>query len=253
VWRRRTAHRCRHGSPAGGDGAALRLDDVAALADFIEREFLQPSAASRVEVLVGSRRLALDAEGQEILARVVRSLVGIPRACGTAPDRGQDPGVRGMTRAGASPHHPAAGPPGRGARRPPPPRGQRPPLPCHARRARRLTGWRRAWGRHCPVPSAGDRRDPGRRQSARMGVNKSLLRLGGQRFVERLLQTLRPLCGEVAVIANDPGSYQDLGVEVWPDHLPGKGPLGGIHTALSRSRFRTPSASPATCPWRAPG
>jgi molybdopterin-guanine dinucleotide biosynthesis protein B len=54
------------------------LNDVAALADFIEREFLQGSTASRVEVLVGSRRLALDPEAQEILARVVRSLVGDP-------------------------------------------------------------------------------------------------------------------------------------------------------------------------------
>jgi len=54
------------------------LNDVAALADFIEREFLQGSTASRVEVLVGSRRLALDPEVQEILARVVRSLVGDP-------------------------------------------------------------------------------------------------------------------------------------------------------------------------------
>ena len=61
------------------------LDDVAALADFIEREFLQPSAASRVEVLVGSRRLALDAEGQEILARVVRSLVGDPTSLRDGP------------------------------------------------------------------------------------------------------------------------------------------------------------------------
>jgi molybdopterin-guanine dinucleotide biosynthesis protein MobB len=54
------------------------LEDVAALADFIEREFLRESSASRVEVLVDSRRLALDPEAQEILARVVRSLVGDP-------------------------------------------------------------------------------------------------------------------------------------------------------------------------------
>ena len=54
------------------------LDDVAALADFIEREFLQASSPTRVEVLVGGRRVALDADAQEILARVVRSLVGDP-------------------------------------------------------------------------------------------------------------------------------------------------------------------------------
>jgi len=143
-----------------------------------------------------------------------------------------------MTRAGASPHHPAAGPPGPGGPPPAPaPGGNDLPSPA--------TPGGRVGSPDGAGPGAGTA--PFHRpvtgailaggQSARMGVNKSLLRLGGQRFVERLLQTLRPLCGEVAVIANDPGSYQDLGVEVWPDHLPGKGPLGGIHTALSRSRF----------------
>ena len=54
------------------------LEEVAGLADFIEREFLQTSVPAPVEVLVGGRRLALDADAQEILARVVRSLVGDP-------------------------------------------------------------------------------------------------------------------------------------------------------------------------------
>jgi molybdopterin-guanine dinucleotide biosynthesis protein A len=90
-------------------------------------------------------------------------------------------------------------------------------------------------------------------QSARMGINKGLLRLGGQRFVERLLQTLRPLCGEIAVVANDPASYADLGVEAWPDRLPGKGPLGGIHTALSRSRFPHTFCIACDMPLASPG
>ncbi len=54
------------------------LEEVAALADFIEREFLQTSAPAPVEVLVGGRRAALDTDAQEILARVVRSLVADP-------------------------------------------------------------------------------------------------------------------------------------------------------------------------------
>jgi molybdopterin-guanine dinucleotide biosynthesis protein B len=54
------------------------LEEVAALADFIEREFLQATNPGPVEVLVGGRRVALDADAQEILARVVRSLVGDP-------------------------------------------------------------------------------------------------------------------------------------------------------------------------------
>lgn len=52
------------------------LDAVGPLADFIEREFLKETGPSRVEVLVGGRRIPLDDQTQEILARVVRSLVG---------------------------------------------------------------------------------------------------------------------------------------------------------------------------------
>jgi len=51
------------------------LEDVAPLADFIEREFLKERGLSRVDLLVGGRRVALDGQTQEILSRVVRSLV----------------------------------------------------------------------------------------------------------------------------------------------------------------------------------
>jgi molybdopterin-guanine dinucleotide biosynthesis protein B len=52
------------------------LDAVRPLADFIEQEFLKEVGSSRVDVLVGGRRIPLDDQAQEILARVVRSLVG---------------------------------------------------------------------------------------------------------------------------------------------------------------------------------
>ncbi len=57
-------------------------DEVGPLADFIEREFLGGSGPSSVEVLVGDRRIALDDQAQEVLARVVRSLVGDHRDLG---------------------------------------------------------------------------------------------------------------------------------------------------------------------------
>lgn len=60
-------------------------DEVGPLADFIEREFLSGSGPSSVEVLVGDRRVALDEQAQEILARVVRSLVGDHRHLGAGP------------------------------------------------------------------------------------------------------------------------------------------------------------------------
>lgn len=61
------------------------LEEVGPLADFIEREFLKGARPSLVDLLVGGRPVALDAEAQETLARVVRSLVGDCRDLGSGP------------------------------------------------------------------------------------------------------------------------------------------------------------------------
>jgi len=52
------------------------LEDVGPLADFIEREFLKEASPACVDVLLDGRRVPLNGQAQEILARVVRSLVG---------------------------------------------------------------------------------------------------------------------------------------------------------------------------------
>lgn len=61
------------------------LDEVGPLADFIEREFLKESGPSHVDVLLDGRRIPLDGQAQEILARVVRSLVGDCRDLAAGP------------------------------------------------------------------------------------------------------------------------------------------------------------------------
>lgn len=71
-------------------------DAVGPLADFIEREFLKEIGTSTVDVLIGGRRIPLDGQAQEILARVLRSLVGdLRNLCGGPPIelriRGQAP------------------------------------------------------------------------------------------------------------------------------------------------------------------
>ena len=60
-------------------------EDVSSLADFIEREFLKTSRLSQVELLLGGRRVPLDDQTQEILARVIRCLVGDSRDPGGGP------------------------------------------------------------------------------------------------------------------------------------------------------------------------
>ncbi len=73
--------------------------------------------------------------------------------------------------------------------------------------------------------------------SSRMGTNKALLKVRGRPLIEGVIGTLKPLFREVAIVANDPAAYAGLGVPIWPDAVTGKGALGGIYTALSRSAF----------------
>ncbi len=61
------------------------LEAVPVLADFIEGQYLKAAEPVAAEVLVGDRRLNLDAQAQEILARVIRSLVGDGRDLSDGP------------------------------------------------------------------------------------------------------------------------------------------------------------------------
>lgn len=63
------------------------------------------------------------------------------------------------------------------------------------------------------------------------GVAKGLIRLGGERIVDRLLA----LGAEWPrwVVANEPGAYEDLPVPVVADVVPGRGAPGGVVTALA--------------------
>ncbi len=74
-------------------------------------------------------------------------------------------------------------------------------------------------------------------RSRRMGSDKGLLPLGGRRLVEIVLETIRPLFSDLIIVANEPAGYARFGIPVVADRFPGCGPLGGIHAALSSSRW----------------
>jgi molybdopterin-guanine dinucleotide biosynthesis protein A len=73
-------------------------------------------------------------------------------------------------------------------------------------------------------------------RSRRMGRNKAWLPFGARPLIAAVLDSLRPLFAELAVIGGDPSEYAGLDAEVRSDLLPDKGPLGGIYTALRLSR-----------------
>lgn len=68
--------------------------------------------------------------------------------------------------------------------------------------------------------------------SSRMGRNKALMPLAGQRLVDRALAVLGGIFDDLLMVTNSPDLYADLGVRMVPDLVAGKGGLGGIHSAI---------------------
>jgi molybdopterin-guanine dinucleotide biosynthesis protein A len=70
-------------------------------------------------------------------------------------------------------------------------------------------------------------------QSRRYGTDKALALWEGKTFLERSLELLDKLGLEPEVIANADKDYGFLGRRVHNDLIPGRGPLGGLHTAYT--------------------
>jgi molybdopterin-guanine dinucleotide biosynthesis protein A len=72
-------------------------------------------------------------------------------------------------------------------------------------------------------------------RSSRMGRDKALLPYHGTTLLQHIAQAVAEAAGNAALIG-DPSLYSGRGYPVYPDKLPGCGPLGGIHTALTLSK-----------------
>src|SRR5205809_6421025 len=70
-------------------------------------------------------------------------------------------------------------------------------------------------------------------KSTRMGGEpKALMRLGGRRIIERVLDAIEPAVDEVLLVTNTPELYALLRLPIVPDAYPEAGSLGGIVAAL---------------------
>jgi molybdopterin-guanine dinucleotide biosynthesis protein A len=70
-------------------------------------------------------------------------------------------------------------------------------------------------------------------KSSRMGSDKAFLRLEGETLLERALKTAASVAGDVRIVG-DAGKFAAFG-RVVEDVYRDRGPLGGIHAALSSS------------------
>lgn len=72
-------------------------------------------------------------------------------------------------------------------------------------------------------------------KSERFGQDKTLYEYRGKPLISRVYDAIEPVFENISVVANDSEKLAFLGLNVYPDIIPGLGPIGGIHTALKLS------------------
>lgn len=70
--------------------------------------------------------------------------------------------------------------------------------------------------------------------SRRFGSDKALVKFDGVPLLHKLIGVLSCVVSDPVVIVNTPERYGDASFKRFTDITPGCGPLGGIHTALTR-------------------
>lgn len=76
-------------------------------------------------------------------------------------------------------------------------------------------------------------------RSERLGIDKALLEIGGQALLDRIMKRLEEIFARILIVVQD--GHHDLEAaygsraRIVADLIPGKGPLGGIYTALEYS------------------
>jgi molybdopterin-guanine dinucleotide biosynthesis protein A len=68
------------------------------------------------------------------------------------------------------------------------------------------------------------------------GRDKSALVVDGRRIIDRQIDVLEPVVGELLLVGRTAWAGAPSGVRIVPDRMPGRGPLGGLHAALCAAR-----------------
>jgi molybdopterin-guanine dinucleotide biosynthesis protein A len=76
-------------------------------------------------------------------------------------------------------------------------------------------------------------------ESQRMGQDKGLVLFLGEPLVLRVVARLAALPGRILITTNNLQGYRKFGFPLHEDMLPGRGPLGGLYTALSVAEAET--------------
>jgi molybdopterin-guanine dinucleotide biosynthesis protein A len=69
------------------------------------------------------------------------------------------------------------------------------------------------------------------------GIDKSQLRIGGQRILDRLLEIFSEFFDDIIIVTNEPLRYLDRDVRIVTDLLPLRSSLTGLYTGLFYARY----------------
>jgi molybdopterin-guanine dinucleotide biosynthesis protein A len=72
--------------------------------------------------------------------------------------------------------------------------------------------------------------------SSRLGRNKAFIEIAGQLLIERVVEQVRAVVGEVRLVTNSPKQFAFLRLPMVRDIYQGIGTLGGLHAGLSAIR-----------------
>jgi molybdopterin-guanine dinucleotide biosynthesis protein A len=72
-------------------------------------------------------------------------------------------------------------------------------------------------------------------KSSRMGTDKGLLKLDGVQFIERIINTMKPLVNDIIIVSNNP-DYDQFDYKCIKDSIKDAGPLAGLYTGLEHSK-----------------
>lgn len=73
-------------------------------------------------------------------------------------------------------------------------------------------------------------------KNTRMGLDKAFISFSGRPLIEFLIETLSDIFKILIIVTNKPHLYQKYDIQICSDIIKDKGPLGGIHAALSVSK-----------------
>lgn len=70
-------------------------------------------------------------------------------------------------------------------------------------------------------------------KSRRMGRDKAFVELAGTPMIRWIITAVAQCANMALIISNETEKYSHLGLPVYPDVIPGMGPLSGLHTAFA--------------------